>query len=366
MPDYDVIIVGARCAGSPLAMLLARDGHHVLALDRDAFPCDTLSTAFLQQGAVRRLQEWGLYSRFLATEPAAPATQRNFWNGFEVDPYLAPEGSAHFSPRRAILDDLLARAAREAGAQVRTGVSVLGLTRDASGNVAGVRVRSGDGREAAIGATLVVGADGRNSLVAREVAADRYHVVEGRSCTYYSFYRGLPLDQMQVHFGVDHVVYSMPTHGGEVCLAVEAPAANFNRLRANPRGYVEGAVREHAPELTPDLEAAENTSRWFGMAPRQSFYRTPWGPGWALAGDAGFLKDPVLGTGIDDAFRDAAILATAISSGLRGEQLMDEALACFHRERDAATKPLYDLVCQFARLEGVTEDMLVRATEFEL
>ena len=367
MTDYDVIIVGARCAGSPLAMLLAREGLKVIALDRDAFPCDTLSTAYMQQGAVRRLNEWGLYERFLATAPAAPAVQRNFWEGMEVDPYPAPEGSAHFSPRRAILDNLLAQAACEAGAEVRTGVSVLGLIRDGSGRVTGVRTRSeATGEEIALTARLVVGADGRNSLVAKETGAGRYHIVEGRSCTYYSYYRGLPAEDMQVHFGPDHVVYSMPTHNGEVCLALESPSANFPQVREDPRAYVEAAVREYAAELAPALEHAENTSKWFGMAPRESFYRVPWGPGWALIGDAGYLKDPVLGTGIDDAFRDAAMLAAAISPALRGEGSLDLALAGFHTERDELTKPLYDLVCEFARMEGVTEDMLVRAAECEL
>ena len=64
---FDVIVMGARCAGSPTAMLLARKGHRVLAVDRASFPSDTVSTHLVHPRAVNALSRWGLLDGLVAT-----------------------------------------------------------------------------------------------------------------------------------------------------------------------------------------------------------------------------------------------------------------------------------------------------------
>ena len=126
---YDAIVVGARCAGAPTAMLLARRGRRVLLLDRATFPRDTLSTHYIHQSGVARLARWGLLDRLAAT--GCPPIRRY---RFDVGPF-ALTGSpppidgvdAAYSPRRYVLDTLLAEAAAEAGAEVRQGATVTGL-----------------------------------------------------------------------------------------------------------------------------------------------------------------------------------------------------------------------------------------------
>src|SRR4026209_988071 len=65
---YDVIVVGARCAGAPTAMLLARKGYRVLVVDRATFPSDTISTHVIHPPGVLAMQRWGLLDQLKATD----------------------------------------------------------------------------------------------------------------------------------------------------------------------------------------------------------------------------------------------------------------------------------------------------------
>src|SRR5437764_11852304 len=160
---YDAILVGARAAGSPTAMLLARKGHRVLLVDRASFPSDTLSTHYIHQPGVARLRRWGLLERLIAT--GCPPSRSLL---FDVGPFslsgspLPSDGVAEaYAPRRTVLDSLLVEAAAEAGAEVRTGFPADELVFE-NGTVVGIR--SGDVVERA---RVVVGAHARNSFVAR-------------------------------------------------------------------------------------------------------------------------------------------------------------------------------------------------------
>lgn len=355
---YDAIIVGARCGGSPLAMLLARQGHHVLVVDRDTFPSDTLSTAFLRAGAVRRLHEWGLFDRFLATNPAAPTQQHVYWSGNLLP--TPPIEQPLYTPRRTIFDKLLVDAAREAGAEVREGFSVRELLRDSTGAVTGIAGRDANGNDAREEARIVIGADGRNSFVAKQVDAEQYDVDEGNSFGYYSFYSGLPLDRVELHFNQRHVLFHFPTHNNQACIAIEAPRELFQDARKDPKAWVEDAFRRLAPSIGQHLDSATHDGQYFGVSGRTSFFRKPYGPGWALIGDAGLLKDPVLGTGIDDAFRDADFVAEALHAAFSGASDMETALASYHARRDAASKHAYDVISEFGRMDEVGIELIMK------
>ena len=355
---FDAIVVGARCAGSPLSMLLARDGFKVLAVDRDHFPSDTLSTAFLRPDAVRRLQDWGLYEAFLATNPPSGPGVSMFFNGMALP--SDPNGPVGFAPRRTYFDKLLVDAARESGADVREGFSVRELLRDSDGRVTGIEGRDAEGNTVREEAPIVVGADGRNSFVARQVHAEEYDVHEGHSAGYYAFFTGFPMDAWEFHLAKRHALFSFPTHDNAVCLAMEAPVDNWDEIRPDPRAYMQRIADDIAPTYGDRLRSATLTEGWFGMKGRPAFFRKPYGPGWALAGDAGFLKDPILGTGIDDAFRDADLLSNAIARGLRGDEPMESALAAYQQVRDAQSKPLFDVLCEFASMQELGMDVLMR------
>src|SRR6516164_1067045 len=173
---YDVIIAGARCAGAATALLLARQGARVLVLDKSRYGTDTLSTHALMRGAVVQLNRWGLLPAVAGTG-TPPVRSTTFHLADAVTPIrVKPKHGveALYAPRRRVLDAILADAARNAGADVRFGVSVTGLRRDQTGRVTGITGRAGPER-LEVSADLVVGADGRRSTVARDVGAGTVH-----------------------------------------------------------------------------------------------------------------------------------------------------------------------------------------------
>src|SRR6185295_9335483 len=144
-PMFDVIIVGARCAGAPTAMLLARQGHRVLLVDRSRFPSDIPHGFFIHRGGPARLHRWGLLDRILAT--GCPAIDTILWDltGVSLTCHdVAGDGVAFgCAPRRKVLDQILIEAAVEAGAEFRPQFIVEDVLAE-DGRVTGVRGRQSD------------------------------------------------------------------------------------------------------------------------------------------------------------------------------------------------------------------------------
>jgi 2-polyprenyl-6-methoxyphenol hydroxylase-like FAD-dependent oxidoreductase len=342
---YDAIVVGARAAGSPTSMLLARKGYRVLLVDRASFPSDTLSTHYIHQPGIARLRRWGLLDRLVATgcPPVGAMT-------FDVGPFAlraAPppsDGVAEgYAPRRTVLDSLLLEAAAEAGTEVRTGVTVDELL-FAEGVVAGVRVQGSEER-----APIVIGADGRNSLVARAVQAPEYDARPGRTCAYYSYWEGAQSEGAELYPRDGRMIITGPTHDGLQIVVAFWPREEFRTVRADVESSFLDAVAL-APSLAERLAAGERADRFYGSGDLPFWYRKPFGPGWALVGDAGYHKDPITAQGIGDAFRDAELLAEALDAGFSGSRPLDDALGDYERARNAETRGLYELTYELASL----------------
>jgi flavin-dependent dehydrogenase len=332
---HDAIVIGARAAGSTTAMLLARAGLDVLVVDRARFPSDTLSTHQLQVPAVARLKRWGLLDKVIAS--GAPATRRVRFD----QPGVTLEGAwpehegvdALCSPRRTVLDKILVDAARDAGAEVREGFPVDAiLTGD--GRVTGIR-----SRERTELARLVIGADGRHSLLAKAVKPDAYHVRPVLTCAYYTYWEGVELDLGEMYGRPDRAIGAWPTNDGLTMTYVAAPIAEFAQARKDIEGHILSAL-DQAGDLGERVRAGRRAERLYGTADLASRFHVPYGPGWALVGDAGLTLDPVTGQGIGDAFRDAESLANAIVDG--------RPLSDYQHARDDATKPMYELTAQVA------------------
>src|SRR5262245_11463339 len=191
---YDAIIIGARCAGSPTAMLLARKGYRVLLVDKAGFPSDTPSTHFIWQAGVSRLKQWGLLERLRATN-CPPVTRISLDLGDFVlrgTPPPMPDGTVEaYGPRRTVLDKILADAAGEAGAELREHFEVQELSFD-NGRVTGIRGRTQNGSMVTEQARIVIGADGRNSLVARAAKAREYHTSPPLAPTCFTYWSNVP------------------------------------------------------------------------------------------------------------------------------------------------------------------------------
>lgn len=341
---FDAIIVGARCAGSPTGMLLARKGYSVLVVDRARFPSDTLSTHYITPDGTARLASWGLYDRVVASgvEPHRGIARTMQGVHIPADPNEPPA----VAPRRTLLDKILVDAAREAGAEIREGASVDSLLTE-NGSVVGIRAHSGE-EQFEERARVVIGADGRESFVARAVGAGEYNPGGGTTAGYYSYFKNWPHNGPEIYLGGGVAHFLFPTNNGEVCIGVEFLAERFKTFRED----VEGNLRADLENFEPFAErfrGAERTEKIFGLAPHKSFYRKPFGPGWALVGDAGYYRDPLLGQGINDAFRDAENLSNALDDVWSGRKQWDEALSAYEATRNEVTAMIYgltNLLCQ--------------------
>lgn len=350
MNEFDAIVVGARCAGSPTAMLLARSGHKVLLVDKDVFPSDTLSTHMIHPPGIAQLRRWGLLDRLVATGCPAIRGYRFDFGPFAISgrPAATADGTdVAYGPRRTILDKLLVDAAAEAGVEVREAFTVDELLFE-NGRVSGVRGHARGGGAITERARIVVGADGRHSRVARTVAPEEYHEKAPLQCGYYTYWSGLPAEEFAVYIRPYRGWGVIPTHEGLTLVVLGWPYAEFEANRTDPeRAYLEAL--ELAPEFAGRVRAARREAPYRGGFVA-SFFRKPFGPGWALVGDAGYNKDPVTAWGISDAFVDAERCAGALDAWLTGRQDFDDAMSAYQNERDQHAKPMFELTCEFATL----------------
>jgi flavin-dependent dehydrogenase len=354
---YDAIVVGARCAGSPTAMLLARKGYRVLLLDRAHFPSDTLSTHYIHQPGIASLKRWGLLEKVVNSN-CPPVRQQLF----DVGPFAfkgAPppvDGVADgYAPRRTILDDFLVEAAAADGAEMRERFTVNELVFDGD-KVTGVRGHAAGGGSVSEKARIVIGADGLHSLVARSVQTITYNVQPTLSCAYYSYWSDLPVEGVELYPRPDRMIALGATNDGQTLIIIYWPTAHFHEVRADIEGKFLEALGL-VPGLAERVRQARRSESFRGTADLRNVFRRPHGPGWSLVGDAGYHKDPITAQGITDAFRDAELLANAIDDGFAGRRILPDALADYERQRNEAVMPLYEMTCQLAALQPPAPEM---------
>jgi flavin-dependent dehydrogenase len=349
---YDVIVIGARCAGSPLAMQFARKGWSVLLVDKNTFPSDTMSTHFIHPTGIARLKRWGLLDAVIASD--CPRVDRwNFDMGhvtFAGTPTPIEGVNYSYCPRRTVLDEILVRAAERAGAEVREGFTVREIVTE-GGRVTGIRGDSRGGGSVTEHARIVIGADGRRSMLAAAVNAPVYEERPVACCAYYTYWDGVRMDDVDVVLREGRAIFAFPTNDGQICTILEWPRGEFDAVRAD----VERSVLESfelSPPLAAKMRRARRARHFVGTADMPNYFRKPCGPGWALAGDAGHHRDPCGAWGISDAFRDAEYLAEAVDAGLSGRLPLEGALADYERRRDREALPTYRENYAMAGLEA--------------
>jgi 2-polyprenyl-6-methoxyphenol hydroxylase-like FAD-dependent oxidoreductase len=368
--DFDVLIVGGRCAGSPLAALLARAGVRVGLMEKVAFPRDTLSTHIFQASAINFLHRLGVLDEVRAT--GAPFVSRV---DLRQDDYrhIGPMGTRPgdrgmtMSVRRILLDPILAAGAQRSGAEVMMRTTVTGVCREGR-RVSGVRVNGPDG-DRELTARLVVGADGRNSTVATLVGARKYHAVPSERFAYAGFFEGAAPEP------TPHIVFHR--WDGRFVIATQADSGYYQVVvipddtelfREEFRADRERAFLAHAMACEPVArilgQGATRVGKLIGMKGWEGFLRESAGPGWALVGDAGHFKDPAPGQGIGDAFRQAEAMAPAIVSGLaRSDAELDATVAAWARWRDRDATPAHWMAADFGaggRWPAVVPEMMRR------
>jgi 2-polyprenyl-6-methoxyphenol hydroxylase-like FAD-dependent oxidoreductase len=351
---YDAVIVGARCAGAATAMLLARAGLRVLAIDRGRYGSDTLSTHALMRAGALQLHRWGLFDRLVAT--GTPVIRRtSFHYGPEtIDIAIKPrDGIAGLmAPRRTALDRRLVDAARNAGAEVAYGCRAIGIVRSSTGRVCGLEVARPGESVRTIRAGIVIGADGMHSAVARLVGAERY--LEGRhaSANIYGYWTGLESDGYDWYYRPGVSAGAIPTNDGQTCVFASLPSAQFRaEIGEGLETIYDRVLAEAAPEQAERLRRAERVGDVRGFAGQVGFLRRSAGAGWALVGDAGYFKDPLTAHGISDALRDAEWLADAAARG------GDDALVGYEVRRDELAREMLALTDAVASFDWDLEQV---------
>jgi flavin-dependent dehydrogenase len=336
----DVVVVGARVAGATLAALLGDAGARVLLVDRASFPSATLSTHFFRGGhAVSVFRRLGVLDRLLAL--GAPPLRCEYTyvddDAAEVGPPQDPGDVGYsLSVRREALDDVLVRrAARSPVVELAERSRLDDLLRR-EGRVIGAVIEGPRGRRA-VGARVVVGADGRRSKVAKLVGADDQERRSGARALYYRYVRGFasPAEEIGAEFSLrgDEIAYVFPSDDGFACVAVSSPKSLFSEFRASPSAMLDARIGRHS-QIAERYEAAQRDGTVLGTAPEDNYVRIPFGEGWALVGDAGMHMDPWSGRGIDMAAVHGAMLADELLPALRGDANLLDALARYRARRD--------------------------------
>jgi len=319
----------------------------VLLVDRVSFPSDTVSTHVIHPPGLAALRRWGLLDDLIATGcPWLPAYTFDFGPLVITGTPTAADGTAGaYAPRRIVLDELLARAAVNAGAELREGFSVTELIIDGD-RVTGVRGHARGGLEVSEYARVVIGADGVHSRVADQVNAPRYREGPVLASAYYAYWSGVPATGAQWMLRPGRGFFMVPTNSGLTLVLAAWPQAEAARVKQDLQGNY---LREVSAALGGLLDAGRQETRVLGEAVPNRF-RTPHGPGWVLVGDSGYAKDPVTAQGITDAFCDAELCAGALDTVWRSDRGYDEALAEYQQHRDARALPMYELTSQLADL----------------
>jgi flavin-dependent dehydrogenase len=347
---YDVVIVGARCAGAATALLLARAGGRVLVVDQGAYGTDTLSTHALMRGAVLLLERWGVLPAIVSAGTPPVRVTTFGYDDERVSVSIEPRFgvTALYAPRRLLLDRVLVDAATASGAEFEYGVHVEDIRVDETGRVRGIAA----GRLGPIDADLVIGADGLRSKIASRVGAPT--IVEGQhaSGVLYSYWANLPAEEFYWGFRPGIGVGFIPTNDGASCVFVAVRAERFaDEVRGHALTAYERWLDEAVPEFRSRFEGARRVDHIHGFGGHRGLIRTGAGSGWALVGDAAYFKDPITAHGITDALRDAELLARAITQG------SEAAMASYETTRLDLSRSLFQISDEIASFAHPNAEM---------
>lgn len=357
---YDVIVIGARCAGAPAAMLFARQGYRVLLLEKARFPRDTLSSHYIHTPGVALLGRWGLLDE-LRDAGCRPIDHQSYEApGVRLDGFSLPVDGYRttYAPRRFVLDPILVRGAVASGVEFREGCAVTDLVFEGD-RVVGVRYTTPGGAEATDRARLVVGADGQRSLVARKAGAQNVIEHPRMTCTYYSYWSGVP-SHFELYERPERWIGVIPTNDDLTLIMTYFPQSEFSSVRTGVETAYLEAVRTTAPAVYERMLAGRRVEQLYGTGQQENFFRTAYGPGWALVGDAVHHKDSITARGITDAFIQAKSLTEHIGQGLHDDAALEAALESYEADVNDEFLDLYQGVLHVAELKPQGRSELLR------
>lgn len=346
--DYDIIIVGARVAGSTLAAVLGKKGYRVLLLDRATFPSDTISTHFFRAPAMRAFERIGLSGE---VQKAAPQLRVNY-NVIDGIAFLEPVDRPDDYPfymcvRRIVLDNILIRHIKQNdNVNLQERVKVTGLIRN-NDVVSGVKWESADDK-GEYTAKVIVGADGVNSFMAREVNAQVEYQEPITRAMYYAYYKNLDSNEgpaAEFHYNGNTLVYCFPCDSNLTLIAASIPIDQFAAFKQNVEEEFNETINS-MEVLSERFNRAEREGPIRGSGNIPGYLRIPYGDGWALVGDAGMVMDPWSGQGIDQATTHSVLLADSLDNYISGKNDWQSAMSAYHTARNEFSLKTFQRTCK--------------------
>jgi 2-polyprenyl-6-methoxyphenol hydroxylase-like FAD-dependent oxidoreductase len=347
---YDVIIAGARVAGSTLAILLGERGYNILLIDRARFPSDTLSTHFFRAPALRAFNEAGIYEEVQSAAPHLKVNYNVIDGKVFPEPVEKPEDYPFYMcVRRIVLDDILIRRVKQfPNIELKEGARVKEIIWD-NDAIKGIKWES-SGIEEEAEAKVIVGADGLNSFIAKEVKPVYEHQEPVNRAMYYAYFSGLSANEgpaAEFHFAGNTLVYCFPCDSNLTLLAVSISVNQFSNFKRNTESEFQN-VLESMTELAPRLSQAVREGPIRGTGTIPGYLRIPFGKGWALAGDAAMVMDPWSGQGIDQAATHSSYLAKHIDEYFSGLKNWESAMNSYHLKRNEFSLKTYQRTCKLS------------------
>jgi 2-polyprenyl-6-methoxyphenol hydroxylase-like FAD-dependent oxidoreductase len=343
MGSFDVVVVGARCAGSTLAVYLARTGLRVCLVDKATFPSETPSTHVIQPRGVEILADLGALESVLAHGAAQLDRFSLAYDDVRIDGVVDHAAYPGLNVRRTILDQALQQAATGSGVDVRTGCRVTGV-RTSGGRATGIETAEGP-----LDGGLVVGADGRGSMVAESVGARKYLVKPPGRIPVWGYFAAEPQEpRLRVGIKGNLGFLASPTDSGLYMAGVTVAHQDFRDFNRERETNFRNALRAW-PEVDDIVRNAQREGPLRVMANWHNYFRESAGPGWVLVGDAGHFKDFSPAQGIADALCQAKSLSTAVGEMAGSAVARDMAMKRWWRDRDRSAYDMYWFAMQMGR-----------------
>lgn len=344
-----------------MAALLARENFRVLLVDRVTFPKTTLSCPITFGNTFDVLKRIGVLDQVEAIgAPKLRLYQTQIGDVCLYGRMLPYAGFDYaYQIRRELYDEVIFKhVAQLPNVETRLGFNVTDLIWE-NERAVGVRGRAGGGEEVEIRADAVIGADGIFSTIAEKVHAKKYNVIPGHTCIYFAYYENVKpaADEptATIYYDADeHFAFVTANSDSDLTvISISLPASQFERVRQNHE-KIHFDYAQKIPAMAERMCEAKRVTPMYGVSPRDSFYREPFGNGWVLIGDAAYYKDPLPGQGIHDALYSAELAAQAFVEYRalgKSARAWDAAFRVYHKTRDDETQPMYELTDFYADLE---------------
>ncbi|MBW7476457.1 NAD(P)/FAD-dependent oxidoreductase [Paenibacillus oenotherae] len=366
--DYDVIIVGARVAGSSLAYECSKAGLSVLLLDKGSFPSDILSTHNFFNNSLAMLREMGVLDRLLGTgTPTYRRAHIQFDESIIDGEYPEATGEKDcLCIRRTHLDHILFQhACEQEGVTGIEGFRVTDVIMEGDA-VAGVVGCFRDGRTERFTARLVVGADGRHSAIRSLVGSEQKMCVPTDYASYVAYvadYRQEGERCVEFYKIGENLAIIFPTSDDLFVVGVMFPLDNHqwrNRFTIDPETALRSFVDIHFATTRSSFPQRLQQSRVAlpirGLLGYDNDWHQGMGKGWALLGDALSFKDPAVGQGLHDAIYGSRVLTRILSATPHWESGWEEMAGSYEQEMESKMMARFQMACQFTKNVPTTEE----------